>query len=74
MGKEKSKAFKSLKDYLTIMTKMTAPDPKDTLLLYVSALHSAVSAALMQEREVEAHQKQVPMYFVSEALLGSKLF
>jgi hypothetical protein len=32
-GEERSKAFSSLKDYLTKMTKMTAPDPKDTLLV-----------------------------------------
>lgn len=48
------------------MTKMIAPEPKDTLLLYMSASHSAVSAALVLEKEVEGFPKQVPIYFVLE--------
>jgi hypothetical protein len=56
------------------MNKMTAPDSKDTLLLYISASHSDVSAALVLEREIEGCLKQVPVYFISEALSGSKLF
>ena len=56
------------------MTKMTSPDPKDPLLLYVSASPSAVSAALVVERLIEGHPKQLPVYFVSEALSNSKLF
>ena len=55
------------------MVKMTSPDPKDVLLLYISASYSAVSAALVLEREVEGKKKQLPVYFVSEALAGSKL-
>jgi hypothetical protein len=61
-GEEQREAFNSLKYYLMKMTKITTPDQKDTLLLYISASHSAVSAAL------------VPVYFVSAALSGSKLF
>lgn len=34
---QQREAFNSLNKYLTKMTKMTAPDPKDPLLLYVSA-------------------------------------
>jgi hypothetical protein len=56
------------------MTKMTTPDPKNTLLLYISASHPAVSAALVLEREIEGSLRQVPVYFVSEALSGSKIF
>jgi ribonuclease HI len=74
LGEEQSKAFNSLKDYLANMIKMIAPDSKDTLLLYISASHSAVSAALMLEKEVEGSLRQVLVYFVSEALSGSKLF
>jgi hypothetical protein len=48
--------------------------PKDTLLLYISASHSAVSAALVLEREIEGSLKQVPVYFVLKALSGLKLF
>jgi len=53
---------------------MTSRDPKDPLLLYVSASPSAVRAALVVERLVEGHLKQLPIYFVSEALSNSKLF
>ena len=53
---------------------MTSRDPKDPLLLYVSASPSAVRAALVVERLVEGHLKQLPVYFVSEALSNSKLF
>ena len=53
------------------MIKMTSPDPKDPLLLYTSASQTAVSAVFVLERTVEG---QLPVYFVSEALSGSKLF
>ena len=53
---------------------MTSPDPKDTLLLYVSTSPSVVSAALVVERLIEGHLKQLPVYYVSEALSNSKLF
>ena len=55
------------------MVKMTSPDPKDVLLLYIAASYSAVSAALVLERETEGKKKQLPVYFVSKALAGSKL-
>ena len=55
------------------MVKMTSPDPKDVLLLYIAASYSAVSAALVLKRESEGKKKQLPVYFVSEALAGSKL-
>ena len=55
------------------MVKMTSPDPKDVLLLYIAASYSAVSTVLMLEREVEGKKKQLPVYFVSEAHSGSKL-
>jgi hypothetical protein len=44
----------------------------------VSATHTAVSGALVQEREISKEDKktshQVPIYFVSEALAGSKKY
>ena len=55
------------------MVKMTSPDPKDVLLLYIAASYSTISAALVLEREVEGKKKQLPVYFVTEALAGSKL-
>jgi hypothetical protein len=49
-----------------------------TLILYVLATHTAVSGALIQERErLKADKKlshQVPIYLVSEALAGSKKY
>ena len=40
----------------------------------MSASNSAVSAVLVQEKEEEGKLRQVPVYFASEALSGSKLF
>jgi len=70
-GEEQTKAFQDLKAYMENMIKMISPDPKDPLLLYTSASQTAVSAVLVLERTVEG---QLPVYFVSEALSGSKLF
>jgi hypothetical protein len=56
------------------MTKLCPPEPKSPLLLYLSASNSAVSVVLVQEKEVEGKLKQIPVYFDSEALSGSKLF
>ena len=53
---------------------MTSPNPEEALLLYRSASQTAVSVALVVERTVEGRQKQLPVYFASEALFGSKLF
>jgi hypothetical protein len=41
-------------------------------LLYVSASHAAVSAALVQEKQDGQANKQVPVYFVSKVLSLSK--
>jgi hypothetical protein len=43
-------------------------------MLYVSASNSAVSVVLVQEKEEEGKLKQIPVYFASEALSGSKIF
>jgi hypothetical protein len=56
------------------MTKLCPLEPKSPLLLYVSALNSAVSAVLVQEKEEEGKLRQIPVYFASEALYGSKIF
>ena len=44
------------------------------MLLYVSTTESAVSAVLVAEQETEHTKRQVPVYFVSEALSGSKIY
>jgi hypothetical protein len=67
-------AFRELKYYLSNMTKLHPPEPRSPLLLYVSASNSVVSAVLVQEKEEEGKFKQIPVYFASEALSGSKLF
>jgi ribonuclease HI len=56
------------------MTKLCPPEPKSPLLLYVSASNSVVSKVLVQEKEEEGKLKQIPVYFASEALSGSKIF
>ena len=71
-GTEQDKAFKDLKKYLENLVVMTSPSPGAELLLYIATSSSAVSAALVEERMVEEMLKQFPIYFVSEALSGSK--
>jgi hypothetical protein len=67
-------AFQELKDYLSNMTKLCPPEPKSPLLLYVCASNSAISVALVQEKEEEGKFKQILVYFASKALSGSKIF
>jgi hypothetical protein len=71
-GSAQQKAFEELKQYLIDLTTLTPPMPGAPLLLYVAALHSAVSAALVQEKLEGQTKKQVPVYFVSEVLSLSK--
>jgi hypothetical protein len=46
--------------------------------MYVSTMHATISGALVQEREISKEGRklshQVPIYFVSEALTGSKKY
>jgi ribonuclease HI len=71
-GSAQQKAFEELKQYLIDLTTLTPPTPGAPLLLYVAASHSAVSAALVQEKPEGQTKKQVPVYFVSEVLSLSK--
>jgi ribonuclease HI len=71
-GSAQQKAFEELKQYLIDLTTLTPPVPGAPLLLYVAASHSAVSAALVQEKLEGQNKKQVPVYFVSEVLSLSK--
>jgi hypothetical protein len=66
-------AVDDLKAYLTTLTTLASPEDSEPLLLYIAASPAAVSAALVQEREVNGQLQQLPVYFVSEALSGSKL-
>jgi hypothetical protein len=57
------------------LTTLTPPAPGAPLLLYVAASHSAVSAALVQEKLEGQIKKQSLVYFVSEVLsLSEKLY
>ena len=67
-------AFKEIKSYLSKPNTLTTPTPGAELFLYVSATESAVSAVLVEEQENEHKKIQVPVYFVSEALSGSKIY
>ena len=55
------------------MAVTTRPTPGAELQLYIATSSSAVSAALVEERMNEGTVKQLPIYFVSEALNGLKL-
>jgi hypothetical protein len=54
------------------LTTLTPPSPGAYLLLYVATSHSAVSVALVQEKQDGQVKKQAPVYFVSEVLSLSK--
>src|SRR6187455_1781170 len=71
-GPVQQRAFEELKQYLIDLTTLTPPTPGAPLLLYVAASHSAVSAALVQEKLERQVKKQAPIYFVSEVLSLSK--
>ena len=71
MGTFEQHAFKEIKSYLSKPNTLTTPTPWAELLLYVSATESAV---LVEKWENEHIKRQVPVYFVSEALSGSKIY
>jgi ribonuclease HI len=71
-GPTQQKAFEELKQYLIDLTTLTPPVLGAPLLLYVAASHSAVSAALVQEKLEGQAKKQDLVYFVSEVLSLSK--
>jgi hypothetical protein len=71
-GLVQQKAFEELKQYLIDLTTLTPHALGAPLLLYVAASHSAVSAALVQEKLDGQAKKQAPIYFVSKVLSPSK--
>jgi hypothetical protein len=75
-GSEKQEAFDELKDYIQNLPMLASPQPDRPLILYVLAAQTAVSGALVQEKETSKEgtksSHQVPIYFISEALTGSK--
>jgi hypothetical protein len=73
-GVEQQQAFEDPKKFLEEAAVMTKPSPKADLLLYIATTDTAVSAVLVEERMEADTLKQFPIYYVSEALSGSKLF
>jgi hypothetical protein len=77
-GPEQQKAFDTLKEYIQKLPTLASPQSDQPLILYISATHMAVGGALVEESEVLKGDKktlhQVPIYFVSEALAGSKMY
>jgi hypothetical protein len=57
---------------------LASPQPDQPLILYISATHTTVSRALVQEREISKEGRklshQVPICFVFEALASSKKY
>ena len=72
-SEEQVKAFEALKTFIENLAIMSSPSEKAELLLYIATSGAAVNAALVEERSIKGKLKQVPIYFVSEALSGSKL-
>jgi hypothetical protein len=72
-GPVQQKAFEELKQYLINLTTLTSPAPRAPLVMYEAASHSAVSAALVQEKLEGQTKKQAPVYFVSEKYSAAQI-
>ena len=66
--KECESALQELKSYLTTTTLLSKPLLGEVLLLYLAVSEHAVSAVLIRE----AGSKQLPIYYVSKALLDAE--
>ncbi|GJW69449.1 reverse transcriptase domain-containing protein [Tanacetum coccineum] len=66
---EAKRAFQNMKKCIAELPIVTAPKPKEELIMYLCAAMEAVSAVLLTERDL----RQVPIYFVngSSCLEGS---
>ena len=69
-----NKDFDKLKQFLTTPPVMTAPQPGETLLVYITATNRVVSASIVVEQEEAGHAYKVQrlVYFISEVLNESK--
>ncbi|KAI3818502.1 hypothetical protein L1987_12311 [Smallanthus sonchifolius] len=65
---EAEAAFQEMKAHLCNLPALTAPKSWETLIMYLVASASAVSAVLMTERQ----ETQTPIYFVSRTLKDPK--
>jgi ribonuclease HI len=73
-GTEQQQAFEDLRNYLEEAAVMSKPSPKADLLLYIAATDTAIGVVLVEEQMEADALRQFPIYYVSEALSGSKLF
>jgi hypothetical protein len=75
-GPAQQRAFEELKQYLIDLTTLTPPSLGAPLLLYVAASHSAVSAALVQEKQDGQVKKTSTIIFRlrSSKLIKEKLY
>nr|GFA29419.1 reverse transcriptase domain-containing protein [Tanacetum cinerariifolium] len=66
---EAEQAFQQLKKHLSALPMLATPKPQEDLIMYMSATHGAISAALLTKRGTV----QTPVYFISRALQGPEL-
>nr|GEU53407.1 reverse transcriptase domain-containing protein [Tanacetum cinerariifolium] len=66
---EREKAFQDMKQCIAKLRMVTAPRPKEELIMYLCTAREAVSAVLLTERD----SQQMPVFFVSRALQTSEL-
>jgi hypothetical protein len=72
---EAEQSLQNLKNHFQSPPVLTAPLPREDLLLYIAATTHIVSSAIIVERCEEGHAfgVQRPVYFVSEVLFESKV-
>jgi hypothetical protein len=58
-GPEQQEAFEALKEYIQKLPTLASSWPDQPLILYVLAMHTAVSGALVQEREISKEDKKI---------------
>jgi hypothetical protein len=70
-----NQALQDLKHHLQLPPILTAPQPGENLLLYITATTHDVSTAIVIERQEEGHAFRVqrPVYFITEVLSESKV-
>ena len=64
---ECEKAFQDLKEYLTQVSILIAPEPGKELFMYLSVCDHVVSAVLLRDRGV-----QQPVYYISKTLVDAE--
>ncbi|GJR01662.1 reverse transcriptase domain-containing protein [Tanacetum coccineum] len=62
-------AFRQMKEHIAKLPMLTAPKEQEELIIYLAASKEADSVVLMTEREA----RQMPIYFVSQALRGPEV-